>query len=77
MEEKKSRYKGYTPEQGKATQKHLRENKEQVRIWVRKGECDALKAEAEKNGQSMTQYIIQAVNDRAGAQLLTPAGNAQ
>lgn len=74
MEDKKSRYKGYTPEQGKATQKYLGENMEQVRIWVRKGERDALKAEAEKQGQSMTQYIIQAVNEHAGKNLLTPSG---
>ena len=73
MEEKKSRYKGYTPEQGKATQKYLGENMEQVRIWVRKGERDLLKAEADKNNLSMTQYIIQAVNNQAGMQLLTPA----
>lgn len=68
-----SRYKGYTQAQGKATQKYLEENMEQVRIWVRKGERDALKEEAKKNDQSMTQYIIQAVNDRAGKQLLTPS----
>lgn len=63
----------YTQAQGKATQKYLEENMEQVRIWVRKGERDALKEEAKRHDQSMTQYIIQAVNDRAGKQLLTPS----
>lgn len=49
---------------------------EQVRIWVHKGEREALKAEAKHNNQSMTQYIIQAVNERAGGQLLTPSEDA-
>ncbi len=33
-----------------------------------------LQEEAKSNGQSMSQYLIQAVNDRAGRQILTPAG---
>lgn len=77
MEEKKSSYKGYTPAQGKATQKYLGNNMEQVRFWVHKGERETLKAEAKSQGQSMAQYVVQAVNDRAGYQVLTPAERPQ
>lgn len=63
----------YSESQNKATQKYIKENLEQVRFRVKKGELAALKAEAEQQGQSMAQYIIQSVNDRAGRQLLTPA----
>ena len=77
MEEKKSSYKGYTPAQGKATQNYLGNNMEQVRFWVHKGERETLKAEAKSQGQSMAQYVVQAVNDRAGYQVLTPAEKPQ
>ena len=63
----------YTEAQNRATQKYIKENLEEVRFRVKKGERAELKAEAEQQGQSMAQYIIQAVNDRAGRQVLTPA----
>lgn len=63
----------YTEAQNKATQKYIKENLEEVRFRVKKGERALLKAEAEQQGQSMAQYIIQSVNERAGKQLLTPA----
>lgn len=74
MAEKKSYY---SPAQNKATQRFLDKEREQVRFWVRKGELSDLQTEAENNGQSMAAYIIKAVNDRAGRQILTPAEGAR
>lgn len=67
----------YSPAQNKATQKYLQENRQQVRFWVRKGELDDLQAEAENTGMSMAAYIIKAVNDLAGRQILTPPEKGQ
>lgn len=63
----------YTEAQKRATIKYQKENMEQIAIRVKKGERALLKEEAEQQGQSMAQYIIQAVNERAERQLLTPA----
>ncbi len=63
----------YTAAQNKATQKYIKENLEEVRFRVQKGEKAILQQEARDNGQSMAQYIIQAVNNRAGHQVLTPS----
>lgn len=73
MEGKKSRYTGYTKAQNIATQKYQEAKLEQVRFWVQKGEKAALQEEARKQGQSMAQYLIQAINQRAERQLLTPS----
>lgn len=70
MAEKKSYY---SPAQNKATQNFLKENREQVRFWVHKGELQELQTEANRNDQSMAAYVIQAVNEKAGRQILTPA----
>ena len=71
--EGKAKY--YNKAQGKATQRYIAKNLEQVRFYVRKGEKDLLKEEAARAGQSLAQYVIQAVNDRAGRQLLTPSAS--
>lgn len=63
----------YTQAQNKATQKYIKENLEEVRFRVKKGERAAVKAEADSSGLSMAQYIIKAINDYAGKQVLTPA----
>ncbi|MBQ7007475.1 MAG: DUF1778 domain-containing protein [Oscillospiraceae bacterium] len=45
-------------------------------LWgnpTKKGEKAMLKEAAASSGQSMAQYLIQAVNERAGKQLLTPS----
>jgi len=63
----------YTDAQNKATQKYIRENLEEVRFRVKKGEKSMLQDAAKEAGQSMAQYVIQAINDRAGYQLLTPS----
>ncbi len=49
----------YNENQNKATQKYQKENLEQVRIWVRKGEKDKYKAHAEAQGKSLTALIIE------------------
>ena len=63
----------YTDAQNRATQKYIKENLEEVRFRVRKGEKAVLQEAAKKAGQSMAQYVIQAINERACCQLLTPA----
>ena len=63
----------YTDAQNRATQKYIKENLEEVRFRVRKGEKAILQEAAKQADQSMAQYIIQAINDRAGRQLLSPS----
>ena len=63
----------YNEARNKATQKYLAANLEEVRFRVKKGEKALLQEEASREGQSMAQYIVQAINDRAGRQLLTPS----
>lgn len=65
----------YSQAQNKATQKYIKENLEEVRFRVKKGERDLIKQLAESNGQSMAQYIIQAINVRAGMKLITPSNS--
>ena len=48
----------YSQAQNKATQKYQSENLEQLSIRVAIGCKAELKAEAEKNGQSVAQYIV-------------------
>lgn len=66
----------YSQAQNKATQKYIKENLEEVRFRVKKGERALIKKEADANGQSMAQYIIQAINSRAGCQIVTPTETA-
>ena len=73
--EKKPKY--YNQARNKANQKYMSSHFEQVRFYVRKGEKDALKEEAKRAGQSLAQYAIQAINERAGYQLLTPSASEQ
>ena len=67
----------YTPAQGKATQKYISENLEQVRFRVKKGEKDAIKQEAARQGLSLAQYLTEAINEKAGRQVVTPAGKGE
>ena len=62
----------YTNAQKRATQKYIRENLEEIRFRVRKGEKAVLQEAAKQAGQSMAQYVIHAINAHAGKQLLTP-----
>ena len=53
----------YNKSQNKATQKYQRENLEQVRFWVRKGEKDKYKKLAERAGLSLAELLRQAVEE--------------
>lgn len=64
----------YSEAQKRAAMKYMSTNLEEVRFRVKKGERAMLQEEAKASGQSMSQYLIQAVNDRAGRQILTPSG---
>lgn len=58
-EEKKSRY---TPAQNKATQKYIRENLEEIKFRVKKGEKARYKKAAEKAGMSMAKFFLTAAD---------------
>ena len=61
-EEKKSTYTGQTDARRKATAKYLKESVEDVRIRVPKGQKAVIKAHAEKQGESMNQFVTRAIN---------------
>ena len=63
----------YSEAQNRATQKYIKENLEEVRFRVKKGEKLALQNAAKQAKMSMAQYIIQAINEYAAMQLLSPA----
>lgn len=63
----------YSAAQGRAVQKYIKENLEEVRFRVKKGEKARIQDAAAQAGQSMAQYIIQAINEREGRQIITPA----
>lgn len=60
----------YSQAQNKATQKYQSENCA-APLPCCIGCKAALKAEADEKGQSVAQYILQAVNERAGKKILT------
>lgn len=51
----------YTESQKKASIKYMSEKTDDIRLRVQKGLKDKYKAEAEKRGISMTQFIINCV----------------
>ena len=63
----------YSKAQGKAVQKYIAANLEEVRFRVKKGEKALIQEAAAQAGQSMAQYIIQAINSREGRQIVTPS----
>ena len=67
----------YTQAQNKATQKYIKENLEEVRFRVKKGERAALQQAAKDSGLSMAQYIIKAINTYADHQVLTPTDKGE
>lgn len=67
----------YSEAQKRATMEYMKKNLEEVRFRVKKGERAALQEEAKANGLSMSQYMIQAVNAKAGRQVLTPSGGEE
>ena len=63
----------YNEARKRATMKYQKEYTEQILFRVKKGEKKMLQNEASTQGMSMAQYLIQAVNNQAGRQLLTPS----
>ncbi len=61
MEEKKSRY---SEAQNRATQKYIKENLEEIKFRVKKGEKDKYKHAAEKAGMSMAKFFITAADEK-------------
>ena len=59
-EEKKSRY---TEAQAKASAKYLKESVEDIRIRVPKGQKSIIKDHAEKQGESMNQFVIRSITE--------------
>lgn len=60
-EEKKGRY---TEAQNKATQKYIRENLEEIKFRVRKGEKDRYRDAAERAGLSMARFFLDAADEK-------------
>ena len=71
--EKVEKPKYYNEARNKAAQKYIAANLEEVRFRVKKGEKARIQDAAARAGQSMAQYIIQAINEREGRQIITPA----
>lgn len=62
-EEKKNTYTGQTDARRKASAKYLKESVEDVRIRVPKGQKAVIKAHAERQGESMNQFVIRAIHE--------------
>lgn len=61
MGDKKSRY---TPAQGKSTQKYMKENLEEIRFRVYKGEKKRYADAAAEAGLSVTQFFLSAADEK-------------
>ena len=59
-EEKKTRY---TEAQKRAAEKYLKESVEDIRIRVPKGKKAAVKAHADKQGESMNAFVVRAIDE--------------
>ena len=54
----------YSQAQNKATQKYMKEHYERIHIAVPKGQKDLIKAAADAAGESLTAYVMKAVEMR-------------
>ena len=63
----------YNESRNVSTQKYHKAHMEILSIRVAKGERANVQAAADEAGISMRQYIIEAINEHAGKQLLTPS----
>lgn len=61
----------YTEAQNRATQKYKAANLEELRVSIRKGGKEALKKAAAAAGQSMAEYVCDAVNEKAGEKIIS------
>ncbi|MCD8398258.1 MAG: hypothetical protein LUD12_13945 [Lachnospiraceae bacterium] len=64
METRISTYKGYTEARKKANAKYETEKIERVSLALPKGKKSELKSCAEKQGESMNRFIINAIDER-------------
>ena len=55
---------GWVENKIKRTREYNRENYEQLKMQVPKGTKAVIKAAAEREGKSMTAFIMEAVNER-------------
>ena len=62
-DEKKSTYTGQTDARRKASAKYLKESVEDIRIRVPKGQKSIIKEHAEKQGESMNQFVIRSITE--------------
>lgn len=63
----------YTEARNRASQKYQREKMEQIPLRIMKGEREKLEAAREKAGySSVRSFIIDAINEKAGEEILTP-----
>ncbi|MCD7806022.1 MAG: hypothetical protein LUH19_01620 [Lachnospiraceae bacterium] len=60
-DEKKSRY---SEAQNRATQKYIRENLEEIKFRVKKGEKDKYKIAATEAGMSMAKFFLTAADEK-------------
>lgn len=66
-----SKYKRYTDAQNKATQRYKQANTENLTVTIRKGGKQALREAADAAGQSMAEYVCDAVNEKAGCKIIS------
>lgn len=55
-------YKGFTPSRKKANDKYMTEKIDSLSIYVPKGKKELIKAAAKNKGQSMNQFVVDAIN---------------
>ena len=55
-------YKGFTPSRRKANDTYMTEKIDSLSIYVPKGKKELIKAAAKKKGQSMNQFVVDAIN---------------
>ena len=58
-----SEYKGFTPSRQKANDKYMKEKVDSLSIYVPKGQKEEIKSAAKKKGQSLNQYVVNAINE--------------
>ena len=61
MAEKQRRY---SEAQNKATQKYIKENLEEIKVRVKKGEKERYRSAAENSGMSMAKFFITAAEEK-------------
>ena len=71
-QEKKTKYRGYTQAQNKATQKYIKANYDDIRLRVKKGEKERYQNDARGAEKSLNQYIIDLLDANSEAITIKP-----